>query len=81
MSFPRPPTVIALVVAAGLAALVWSCAGRIAGGHIWTPWGHAEVTNAEWGSRTSELAGFHEGGTNAASTAQPPAQPLPPLTK
>jgi len=68
---------IALVVAAGLAALVWSCAGRIAGGHIWTPWGHGEVTNAEWGSRTSDLAGFPGSGTNAASNPQKPTNEHP----
>ena len=61
---------VALLVAAGLAALVWSCAGRIGSGHFWTPWGHGSVTNAEWGRRTSELTGFPEGGTNAPSSPQ-----------
>ena len=70
MSNPREHRMIALLVATGLGLLGWSCAGRIAGGHLWTPWGHGNITNAEWGRRTSELAGFREAGTNAATGQQ-----------
>jgi len=61
---------IALLLAAIVAALVWSCAGRIDGAHFWTPWGHASVTNAQWGARTTDLA-----------TNPPTNKPLPPLNK
>ena len=77
MSNPRERRIIASLVATGLALLAWSCAGRIGGGHIWTPWGHGNITNAEWGRRTSELAGFPEGGTNAPRSPQKPTNEHP----